>query len=45
MTLTTNTLPGGVILVFILVGLACIAIILTILYKKWQERQRGLQRF
>ncbi|CAI4299713.1 AEH_G0005730.mRNA.1.CDS.1 [Saccharomyces cerevisiae] len=36
---------GGVILVFILVGLACIAIIATIIYRKWQARQRGLQRF
>ncbi|CAI4295271.1 BMC_2a_G0006020.mRNA.1.CDS.1 [Saccharomyces cerevisiae] len=35
----------GVILVFILVGLACIAIIATIIYRKWQARQRGLQRF
>ncbi|AHY75536.1 Pmp2p [Saccharomyces cerevisiae YJM1478] len=40
-----STLPGGVILVFILVGLACIAIISTIIYRKWQARQRGLQRF
>ncbi|CAI4936902.1 BAD_collapsed_G0005860.mRNA.1.CDS.1 [Saccharomyces cerevisiae] len=38
-------LPSGVILVFILVGLACIAIIATIIYRKWQARQRGLQRF
>ncbi|QLL34496.1 hypothetical protein HG537_0H03290 [Torulaspora globosa] len=38
-------LPAGVILVFVLVGLACIAIICTILYRKWQARQRGLQRF
>ncbi|CAI4290447.1 AMM_1a_G0005840.mRNA.1.CDS.1 [Saccharomyces cerevisiae] len=36
---------SGVILVFILVGLACIAIIATIIYRKWQARQRGLQRF
>ncbi|CAI4056644.1 hypothetical protein SKDZ_03G0890 [Saccharomyces kudriavzevii ZP591] len=39
------TLPGGVILVFILVGLACIAIISTIIYRKWQARQKGLERF
>ncbi|CAI4940713.1 AVN_collapsed_G0005800.mRNA.1.CDS.1 [Saccharomyces cerevisiae] len=46
---TTNRKPKaerrGVILVFILVGLACIAIIATIIYRKWQARQRGLQRF
>ncbi|CCE62065.1 hypothetical protein TPHA_0B03930 [Tetrapisispora phaffii CBS 4417] len=39
------TLPGGVILVFILVGLAVIAILATIAYRKWQARQKGLQRF
>ncbi|CCE66053.1 hypothetical protein TPHA_0O00840 [Tetrapisispora phaffii CBS 4417] len=39
------TLPGGVILVFILVGLAVIAILSTIAYRKWQARQKGLQRF
>ncbi|CAI1876349.1 hypothetical protein SEUBUCD646_0C00960 [Saccharomyces eubayanus] len=39
------TLPGGVILVFILVGLACIIIISTIIYNKWKARQQGLQRF
>ncbi|CCC67403.1 hypothetical protein NCAS_0A08450 [Naumovozyma castellii] len=38
-------LPGGVILVFILVGLAIIAILSTIIYRKWQARQKGLQRF
>ncbi|CAG62094.2 uncharacterized protein GVI51_L07887 [Nakaseomyces glabratus] len=38
-------LPGGVILVFILVGLAACAIVAVIIYRKWQERQRSLQRF
>ncbi|AQZ15440.1 PMP1 (YCR024C-A) and PMP2 (YEL017C-A) [Zygosaccharomyces parabailii] len=38
-------LPGGVILVFVLVGLACIAIVGTIAYKKYQAKQRALQRF
>lgn len=38
-------LPGGVILVFILVGLAVIAIISTIIYNKWRAKQKGLQRF
>ncbi|SCV03297.1 LAMI_0H07030g1_1 [Lachancea mirantina] len=38
-------LPGGVILVFILVGLTAIAIIVLMLYKKWMARQKGLQKF
>ncbi|KAG0658944.1 hypothetical protein C6P44_003893, partial [Monosporozyma unispora] len=43
--LLNEMLPGGVILVFILVGLAVVAIVSTIAYRKWQARQRGLQRF
>lgn len=42
---TQTMLPAGVILVFVLVGLAAVAIIFTIIYKKWQNRQRGLQKF
>ncbi|SCW02664.1 LAFE_0F11606g1_1 [Lachancea fermentati] len=38
-------LPGGVILVFVLVGLAAIAIFCTILYRKWQAKQKGLAKF
>ncbi|BAO38183.1 plasma membrane ATPase proteolipid 2 [Kluyveromyces marxianus] len=38
-------LPAGVILVFVLVGLAAIAVIGTIMYRKWQAKQRGLQKF
>lgn len=38
-------LPAGVILVFVLVGLAAIAVICTIMYRKWQAKQRGLQKF
>ncbi|SCU98178.1 LAFA_0G16116g1_1 [Lachancea sp. 'fantastica'] len=38
-------LPGGVILVFVLVGLAAIAVIGTVTYKKMQARKKGLQKF
>lgn len=42
---TQTMLPAGVILVFVLVGLAAVAILFTIIYKKWQNRQKGLQKF
>ncbi|CEP62247.1 proteolipid ATPase LALA0_S05e01178g [Lachancea lanzarotensis] len=38
-------LPAGVILVFVLVGLAAIAIISTVIYNKLQARKKGLQKF
>ncbi|CAR58073.1 uncharacterized protein GVI51_M03179 [Nakaseomyces glabratus] len=38
-------LPGGPIVVLILVGLAACIIVATIIYRKWQERQRALARF
>ena len=40
-----TTLPAGVILVFVLVGLAITAIFSTIFYNKWQAKKKGLQRF
>ena len=38
-------LPAGVILVFVLVGLAAIGIICIIAFKKYQAKKRGLQKF
>ncbi|KAH3900423.1 proteolipid ATPase SCDLUD_003403 [Saccharomycodes ludwigii] len=38
-------LPGGVILVFVLVGLAGITIVLTIAYNKYKARKAALDRF
>ncbi|SCU91295.1 LAME_0E11958g1_1 [Lachancea meyersii CBS 8951] len=38
-------LPAGVILVFVLVGLAALAIFSTVIYKKMQARKQGLQKF
>lgn len=38
-------IPAGVILVFVLVGLAAFAILATIIYKKLQARKKGLQKF
>lgn len=38
-------LPAGVILVFVLVGLAAVAVIGTITYKHVQAKKRGLQKF
>ncbi|GAV54408.1 hypothetical protein ZYGR_0AL01400 [Zygosaccharomyces rouxii] len=40
-----STLPGGVILVFVLIFLAGCAIVATFIYRKWQARKRALEGF